>query len=77
MEIGVRIIGFFLLIIDYVTRPIFWFMSRTNHKKIGPIDNPLLLTSATKLAELIRRKKVIYIYFSILIKKIFNEIINR
>ncbi|XP_077288135.1 fatty-acid amide hydrolase 2-like [Arctopsyche grandis] len=59
MEIGVRIVGFLLLIIDFITTPFYWIASRRHSKKkLPPIRDPLLLLSGTKLADLIRRKQV-------------------
>lgn len=64
MEIFLRIFGFLLLILDYITTPFFWLISRkikNENKKLPEICDPLLLMSATKLAKHIRYKQVLLI----------------
>lgn len=64
MEINVRILEFFILILDYITTPIFWLISKrkkNEKKKFPEICDPLLLMSASKIAKRIRNKQVLLI----------------
>ncbi|XP_026496181.1 fatty-acid amide hydrolase 2-A-like [Vanessa tameamea] len=53
MEVGVRIVGIILRVLNFLLAPIFWLRAR-NRMRIPPIKDTLLLRSATDIAAAIR-----------------------
>ncbi|KAF5299241.1 hypothetical protein FQA39_LY02414 [Lamprigera yunnana] len=79
MEIGVRLLGAALRILNFFLYPLYLYRSLTTKKKLAPIKNDLLRISATKLAQMIRKKQVlskdvVQIYIN-RIKEV-NEVLN-
>lgn len=58
MEIGVRLIGALLIILDFLLVPIFWLKSRRKRQILPSINNHLLKLSATSLADNIQKQLV-------------------
>lgn len=59
MEYGVRLLGIVQKILRWLTFPLFFLTSwRTSKKRLPPILDPLLLLSATEIAEKIRKEEV-------------------
>ncbi|XP_045494017.1 fatty-acid amide hydrolase 2-A-like [Colias croceus] len=54
MEVGVRLVGVILRILNLLLTPIFWLRAR-NNKRVPPIKDDILLRSATDLAAAIRK----------------------
>ncbi|CAH2105921.1 unnamed protein product [Euphydryas editha] len=53
MEVGVRIIGIILRVLNFLLTPLFWLCAR-NRMRIPPMKDSLLLRSATDIAAAIR-----------------------
>ncbi|XP_045446843.1 fatty-acid amide hydrolase 2-B-like [Melitaea cinxia] len=54
MEVGVRIVGIILRVLNFLLAPLFWLCAR-NRMRIPPVTDSLLLRSATDIAEAIRK----------------------
>ncbi|KAG6450159.1 fatty-acid amide hydrolase 2-A [Manduca sexta] len=53
MEVGVRLVGVLLRLLNLLLAPLFWLMGRDN-RKVPPLTNELLMKSATELAAAVR-----------------------
>ncbi|XP_023940660.2 fatty-acid amide hydrolase 2-A isoform X2 [Bicyclus anynana] len=59
MEVGVRIVGIVLRVLNFLLAPLFWLHWRKQDPlRVPPIQNPVLLQSASELAEAIRSGKL-------------------
>ncbi|CAH2232074.1 fatty-acid amide hydrolase 2-A-like [Pararge aegeria] len=59
MEVGVRIVGVVLRVLNFILAPLFWLRWRKqDHLRVPPIRNTVLLQSASELAAAIRSGKL-------------------
>ncbi|KAJ9583971.1 hypothetical protein L9F63_021682, partial [Diploptera punctata] len=58
MEIGARFLGFILLCVKWITAPFYFTWVHQSVKTLPPINNPIILISATALAKKIRKKEL-------------------
>lgn len=58
MDLIFRIFGLLAILLDKILQPVFWLQRCRWQKKLPPIDNRVLVLSATELAAKIRQKKV-------------------
>lgn len=58
MDLIFRIFGLLAILLDKILQPVFWLQRCRWQKKLPPIDNRVLVLSATELAAKIRQKKL-------------------
>ncbi|XP_045765556.1 fatty-acid amide hydrolase 2-A-like [Maniola jurtina] len=59
MEVGVRIVGIILRVLNFILAPLFWLRGRKNDSlRVQPIQDTVLLQSASELAAAIRSGKL-------------------
>ncbi|KAJ0178610.1 hypothetical protein K1T71_005385 [Dendrolimus kikuchii] len=57
MEIGVRLVGVLLRLLNFLLTPLYWLRAR-DQRKVPLLRNPLLLKSATELAAAVRNGEI-------------------
>lgn len=57
MEVGVRLLGIFLRVLNFILSPLFWLRAR-DQRRLPPVTSPILLKSVCELAAAVRNGEI-------------------